>query len=117
MAKGFAQEQGIDNKELFAPFVRYDAIRSLLTLANHQDLEIHQMDIKTAFLQGEFDTEVYMSQPEGYIDEEKADHVCKLKRSIYGLKQAARCWNLAMDKFLKSSGYKCSGADSCLYIK
>ena len=117
VAKGFSQEQGIDYQEVFAPVVRYDAIRSLLALANHQDLEIHQMDIKTAFLQGELDTEVYMAQPNGFIDEDKPDHVCKLQRSIYGLKQAARCWNLAMDKFLKSSGYKCSGADSCLYTK
>ena len=117
-AKGFSQEQGIDNQDVFAPVVHYGAIRSLLAhLVNHEDLEIHQIGIKTAFQQGELDTEVYMVQPDGFIDEDKADHVCKLKISICGLKQAARCWNLVKDKFLKSSGYKCSGANPCLYIK
>ena len=80
-------------------------------------LKYIKCDTKITFLQGELETEVYIAQPDGFIDEDKPEHVCKLKISIYGLKQAARCWNLAMDKFLKSSGYKCSGADSCLYIK
>ena len=74
------------------------------------------MDIKTAFLQGNLDDEIYMKQPEGYVNEQYQNHVCKLKKSLYGLKQAACCWNSAIDCFLKSEG-KQVGADLCLYIK
>ena len=75
------------------------------------------MDVKTAFLQGDLEEEIYMRQPEGYIDKDRPNHVCKLKKSIYGLKQAARCWNFAIDSHLKSNGYKNSGADPCVYVK
>ena len=81
------------------------------------DWEIHHMDVKTAFLQGDLDEEIYMKQPEGYVNKENPNLVCKLKRSLYGLKQVARCWNSAFDSFLKSDGYKQVGADPCLYIK
>ena len=86
-------------------------------MANENDLKIHQMDVKTAFLQGNLDCEICMKQPEGYVNADKPNHVCKLNKGIYGLKQAARCWNAAIDTFLKGNGYKCSTADSCLYIK
>ena len=89
----------------------------MLALANVHDWEVHQMDIKTAFLQGNLDDEIYMKQPDGYVNEQYPNHVCKLKKSLYGLKQAARCWNSAIDCFLKSEGYKQVGADPCLYIK
>ena len=102
---------------LFSPVIRYSSIRSLLALANKNNLEIHQMDVKTAFLQGNLDSEIYMKQPEGYVNAIKPNHVCKLNKGIYGLKQAARCWNAAIVSFLKDNGYKCSTADSCLYTK
>ena len=70
---------------------RYTSVRSLFTLANVQDLEIHQMDVKTAFLNGLLDCEIYMSQPEGIVDPDRPNDVCKLNKSIYGLKQSARC--------------------------
>ena len=76
---------------------------SLLALANAHDLEIHQMDVKTAFLNGSLDCEIYMSQPEGFVDPGRPNHVCKLKKSIYGLKQSACCWN--------------NNADGCIYVK
>ena len=117
VAQGYSQSQGVDYQEVFSPVVRYNSIRSLLAVANICDWEVHQMDVKTAFLQGDLDEEIYMKQPDGYVDKEKPNHVCKLKKSIYGLKQAARCWNFAIDSFLKSNGYKNSGADSCLYVK
>ena len=79
--------------------------------------EVHQMDMKTAFLQGNLEEEIYMRQPDGYVSEEYPDHVCKLKESIYGLKQSARCWNNAIDTFLKSNGYKQMESDPCLYMK
>ena len=75
------------------------------------------MDVKTAFLQGDLEEEIYMKQPDGYIDEERPDYVCKLKKSIYGLKQAARCWNVAIDTFLLSNGYRKCSADPCVYMK
>ena len=75
------------------------------------------MDVRTAFLQGDLDEEIYMKQPDGYTDEENPNHACKLNKSLYGFKQAARCWSLAIDRYLKSSGYKQVGADPCLYVK
>ena len=88
-----------------------------LALANAKDLEVHHMDVKTAFLNGKLDCDIYMDQPEGYLDTSFPNHVCKLKKGLYGLKQAARCWNGTLDKFLKSRGYLQSGADECVYIK
>ena len=80
----------MDYKEYFSPVVRNSAIRSLLALANANDLEVHQMDVKTSFHNGSIDSEIYMTQPEGYGDIERQNHVCKLRKSIYGLKQSAR---------------------------
>jgi hypothetical protein len=75
------------------------------------------MDVKTAFLQGDLDDEIYMKQPSGFVDPERPDHVCKLNKGIYGLKQAARCWNNSINSYLLSHGYKKSTADTCVYIK
>ncbi len=101
VAQGYSQSEGVDYQEIFSPVVRYTSIRPLLAVANICDWEIHQMDVQTAFLQGELDEEIYMKQPEGYVDQEKPEYVCKLNKSIYGLKQAARCWNFAIDTYLK----------------
>ena len=117
VAQGRSQSEGVDYQEVFSPVVCYSTIRSLLAVANIYDWEIHQMDVKTAFLQGDLEEEIYMRQPDGYIDNDKPNHVCKLKKSIYGLKQAACCWNSVIDSHLKSNGYKNSGADPCVYIK
>ena len=117
VAQGYSQTEGVDYNEVFSPVVRNTSIRSLLALANVHDWEVHQMDVKTAFLQGNLDDETYMKQPDGYVNEQYPNHVCKLKKSLYGLKHAARCWNSAIDCFLKSEGYKQVGADPCLYIK
>ena len=117
VAQGYSQSQGIDYVEVFAPVARYNSIRSLLAVANVCDWEIHQMDVKTAFLQGELEEEIYLKQPDGFIDKDRPDHVCKLKKSIYGLKQAARCWNNSIDGYLLANGYKKSTADPCIYIK
>ena len=117
VAQGYSQSHGVDYQEIFSPVVRYSSIRSLLAVANICNWEVHQMDVKTAFLQGELNEEIYMKQPEGYVDPDKPDYVCKLNKSIYGLKQAARCWNFAIDTYLKSNGYRKSSADPCIYIK
>ena len=117
VAKGYSQSEGIDYQEVYSPVARYNSIRSLLAVANVCNWETHQMDVKTAFLQGNLEDEIYMEQPEGFVDEERPDYVCKLNKSIYGLKQAARCWNAAIDTFLLSNGYKKCSADPCVYIK
>ena len=104
----YSQTKGVDYDEVFSPVARYSAIspvaRSLLALTNMHDLEVHQMDVKTAFLNGSIDSEIFMTQPEGYVDACKSNYVCKLNKSIYGLKQSAQCWNSTLDQHLKSSG-------------
>ena len=117
VAQGYSQAEGIDYFEVFSPVVRNTTIRSLLALSNAKNWEVHQMDVKTAFLQGNLDEEIYMKQPDGYVSQEHPNHVCKLKKSIYGLKQSARCWNNAIDAFLKSNDYKQMNSDPCLYVK
>ena len=75
------------------------------------------MDVKTAFLNATVDHDIHMPQPEGFIDPDHADYVCKLKKSKYGLKQTATCWNQALDNFLVTNGYRRSPADECIYLK
>ena len=84
-ARLVAQTQGIDYEEVFSPVARYSSIRTLLALANAYDLEVHQMDVKTAFLNGIIEHDIFMSQPEGFIDPDHPNYVCKLKKSLYGL--------------------------------
>ena len=117
VAQGYTQTRGIDYEEVFAHVAKYSTIRSLLALANAHDLEVHQSDDKTAFLNWSVEHDIYMSQPEGFIDPNRPNYVCKLNKSIYGLKQSARCWNSTLDEFLTSSGYQRSAADECIYIK
>ena len=117
VAKGFTQTQGVDYGEVFSPVARMTTIRSLLALANIHNFEIHQMDVRTAFLNGTIDYDVFMEQPEGYVDVNHSEFVCKLNKSIYGLKQSARCWNNTLHSYLISSGYHRSSADSCVYVK
>lgn len=75
------------------------------------------MDVKTAFLNGSLDEEIYMQQPEGYIDENKSHLVCKLMKSLYGLKQGPRQWNITIDNFLKTYGFHQLQSDHCIYVK
>ena len=75
------------------------------------------MDVKTAFLNGIIKHDIFMSQPEGFIDPDHPEYVCKLKKSLYGLKQSARCWNQTLDSFLVTNGYRRGGADNCIYVK
>lgn len=113
VAKGCSQKFGIDYSETFSPVVRYNSIRFLIALAVQNDLKIHQMDAITAFLQGDLDEEIFMEQPEHYGD--GTNRVCRLNRSIYGLKQAGRQWNLKLDDALRKFGLKKSQLDPCIY--
>ncbi|GJR62872.1 putative ribonuclease H-like domain-containing protein [Tanacetum coccineum] len=90
VAQGFRQEEGIDFEESFAPVARIEAIRIFVANAAHKNMTIYQMDVKTAFLNGELKEEVYVSQPEGFVDQDNPSHVYKLKKSLYGFKQAPR---------------------------
>ena len=117
VARGFSQKYGIDYEETFAPVVRFASIRALLAYAVQNDMLIHQMDVVTAFLNGTLEEEIYMSQPDGYIKSGEEHLVCRLKKSIYGLKQSPRCWNQAFSEYLKSIDFAQSGADPCVYIK
>ncbi|GJX80051.1 retrovirus-related pol polyprotein from transposon TNT 1-94 [Tanacetum coccineum] len=92
VAQGFRQEEGIDFEESFAPFARIEAIRIFVANAANKNMMIFQMDVKTDFLNGEVKEEVYISQPEGFVDQDNPSHVYKLKKACYGLKQAPRAW-------------------------
>ena len=104
MAKGYTQKEGIDYEETFSPVAMLKSIRILLSIATHYDYEIWQMDVKTAFLNGNFEEGIYMLQSEGFIAKNQEHMVCKLKGSIYGLKQASRSWNIKFDQAIKSFG-------------
>ena len=90
VVRGFSQKKGIDFDEIFSPVVKMTSIRTVLGLATTLDLEVEQMDVKTAFLHGNLEEEIYMEQPEGFKVQGKENQVCRLKKSLYGLKQAPR---------------------------
>jgi hypothetical protein len=117
VAKGFSQILGIDYNDVFYPVVKHSSIRALFDIVAMRDLELEQLDVKTVFLHGELEEEIYMDQPEGFIVPGKEDLVCKLKRSLYGLKQSPRQWYKRFDSFMLAHGFKRSQYDSCVYIK
>ena len=100
VAKGYSQQHGIDFYKTFSPVVSYTSIRTLLAYALQRNMTIHQMDVVTAFLNGDLNEENYMSQPDGFIKPGTEHLVCKLRKSIYRLKQSPRCWNTTLNMFL-----------------
>ncbi len=116
VAQGCSQKPGLDYEETFSPVVCFESIRSVISISVQKNLQLHQMDVTTAFLHGELAEEIYMKQPEGYIESGNEHLVCRLKKSIYGLKQAPRCWNHALDNCLKKMNLKQSLSDPCVYI-
>ena len=115
--QGFRQKEGIDFFDTYAPVARISTIRLLLALAAIHDLVIHQMDVKTAFLNGDLDEEIYMKQPEGFVMPGHENKVCKLKKSLYGLKQAPKQWHQKFDDVVLSNGFSLNQADKCVYSK
>ena len=103
--------------ETYSPVVRFSSIRGLLAFAVQNSMLIHQMDVVTAFLNGKLDEEIYMAQPDGYVEAGKEHLVCKLKKFVYGLKQSPWCWNRAFSEYLESIGFEQSAADPCVYIR
>ncbi|KAJ9540987.1 hypothetical protein OSB04_027493 [Centaurea solstitialis] len=117
VAKGYRQQKGIDYNETFAPVARIEAIRMFLAYAAHKDFTVYQMDVKTTFLNGVLKEEVYVSQPEGFVDQDHPDHVYILDKALYGLKQAPRAWYDSLSQFLVESGYSKGKIDNTLFIK
>lgn len=116
VANGKSQQEGIDFSETFSPVVKPATIQSVLHVALANDWSVHQLDVQNAFLHGTLDETVYMFQPPGFVDSTKPNHVCKLNRSIYGLKQSPRAWNARFVRFITSQGFKQSRSDASLFM-
>ena len=117
MARGFSQKEGIDYEETFAPVARYTSIGTIMALTSLMKWDLHQMDVKTTFLNGVIEEEVYIKQPQGFEVEYKVTHICKLKKDLYGLKQYTISWYGRIDIFLTSLGSTKSKFDPNLYMK
>ena len=118
VAMGCRQIYGVDYNETFAPVVSLTTIRTILALASHYDLELEQMDVVTAFLNGDLNEDIYMSIAQGFRNPENSSKVCKLQKSLYGLKQSPRQWYAKMHSYLVSElGFRSSKNDPCLYVK
>ncbi|GKB83048.1 retrovirus-related pol polyprotein from transposon TNT 1-94 [Tanacetum coccineum] len=117
VARGYRQEEGIDFEESFALVARLDAIRIFLAYAAHMNMIVYQMDVKTAFLNVILRKEVYVSQPDGFVDQDNPNHVYKLKKALYGLKQAPRAWYDLLSKFLLSQEFSKGTVDPTLFIR
>nr|GFA10867.1 retrovirus-related Pol polyprotein from transposon TNT 1-94 [Tanacetum cinerariifolium] len=107
---------GIDFEESFAPVARLEAIRIFLAYAAHKNMVVYQMDVKTAFLNGNLREEVYVSQPDGFVDQDNPNHVYKLKKALYGLKQALRVWYDMLSLFLISQYFSKGSVDLTLFL-
>jgi hypothetical protein len=117
MAKDFTQREGVDYTETFSLVSCKNSLRIIMTFVAHYDLELHQIDIKTTFLNGDLLENVYMAQPTGFAIKEKKHMWCHLRKSIYGLKQASRQWYLKFDETIRSFGFKENKEDNYIYAK
>ncbi|GJU10373.1 putative ribonuclease H-like domain-containing protein [Tanacetum coccineum] len=117
VAQGHRQEEGIDYDEVFAPVARIEAIRIFLAFASYMGFIVYQMDVKSAFLYGKIDKEVYVSQPPGFVDPKYPKKVYKVVKALYGLHQAPRAWYATLSTFLLKSGYRRGTIDKTLFIK
>jgi hypothetical protein len=114
--RGFTQTYIVDYNETFARVAKFTSIHCILALMALEDMEIHQMDVKTTFLNGELEEEIYMEQPQGFVHQGGEHLVCKIHKSLYGLKQSPRAWNQKLNTFFKSIEFMKSEADLSVYV-
>ena len=105
VAKGYSHMEGVDYHEIFSPIVKLVSICIVLALVALLDLELEKLDVKTTFLHGDLDEDIYMEQPEGFVQHQKGILVCKLKKSLYGQKQSPKQWYKKLESFMVSQGY------------
>ena len=117
VGKGYNQREGIDFKETFSPVSTKDSQCIIMAIMTHFDLELHHMDVKTTFLNRDLVNDVYKSQPIGFKEVGKEYMVCKLQKSIYGIKQASRQWNLKFDEIVTTNGFKENIFNQYIYMK
>ena len=117
VAKGYVQKKGIDYEEVFAPVARLDTVKLILAMAANWGWEVHHLDVKTAFLNGELVEDVYVAQPDGYVVNGKEQMVYKLSKALYGLKQAPRAWNVKLDNCLKKLGFSKCATEPAVYTR
>ncbi|GAA0143493.1 transmembrane signal receptor [Lithospermum erythrorhizon] len=117
VAKGYSQKEGIDYIEVFSPVARMDTIRMIISLAAHNGWKLYQLDVKSAFLQGDLNEEVYIDQPEGFVKEGKEYMVYRLHKALYGLKQAPRAWFNKIESHFVSEGFKGCDSEQTLFTK
>jgi len=117
VCKGYAQQEGIDFEEPFAPVAKLEAIRMFLAFSSFQQIKVYQMDVKSSFLNGDLEEEVYIEQPEGFIFGNDKNLFCRLKKALYGLKQAPQEWYYCLDKYLQQQGFTKWYANINLYTK
>ncbi|KAL9274273.1 Retrovirus-related Pol polyprotein from transposon TNT 1-94-like protein [Drosera capensis] len=117
VAKGYTQIEDVDYKETFSPVSSKDSFRTIMALVAYFDLELYQMDVKTAFLNGDIEETIYMVQPENFEVDDPKKMVCKLRKSIYGLKQASRQWYHKFHQVILSYGFEMNVVNDCVYHK
>lgn len=117
VAQGYRQEEGIDYDEVFAPVARVEAIHIFLAYASYMGFMVYQMDVKGAFLYGEIEEEVYVTQPKGFEDPDHPNHVYKVVKALYGLHQTPRAWYARLSSFLLKHGYRRGAIDKTLFLK
>jgi len=117
VTKGYSQQPGINYNETFAPVARLDTIRALIALAAQKGWNIYQLDVKSAFLNGMLEEEIYVEQPQGFINKGNEGKVLRLKKALYDLKQAPRAWYSKIDQYFIDQGFRRSKSETTLYIK
>jgi hypothetical protein len=117
VAKGYSQTQGIDYDETFAPIGKLNTMILLIALATKYHWKLHKLDVKSLFLNGELKEEVYLTQPEGFVEQGKEQLVCKLRKALYGLKQAPRSWYEKIDSLCHQQGFMRRKSDPNMYTK
>ena len=117
VCKGYAQEEGIEYGETFAPVPRMEGVRTLLSYFTYKGFKVYQMDVKSTFLNVILEEEVYIEQPEGFVDPKKYNMVCKLNKALYSLKQVLRAWYERLHNYLVKIGFEKTDGNSVLYLK